>query len=327
MTSPKDPDSLVNALRHTVEVQADALRAMLPRIGDNAIQAVQAMDRCPGKIVVIGVGKCAHIAAKIASTLASTGTPAVFLHPGEAIHGDLGFVAPGDLALVLSNSGETPEIKAILPYIHRRELPIVAMTGNAQSTLASAATHVLDTRVEQEGDPLNLAPMASTTAMLAMGDALASALMYINGFTRDDYAHLHPGGSLGQKLLCVVGDLMHTGDQVPIVHSGETLQQAIITITSKRFGCVFVVNREGVLLGVITDGDLRRVLQRDPSLLLTVDDVMSTNPRSVSPETLAVDALRIMEQDSPITILPVLDQNHRPTGALHIHDLIRAGIA
>lgn len=327
MTAPNESNNIVNALRHTVEVQADALHAMLVRIGDQAVEAVQAIDQCPGKVVVIGVGKCAHIAAKIASTLASTGTPAVFLHPGEAIHGDLGFVASGDLALILSNSGETPEIKAILPYIRRRELPIVAMTGNAQSTLARAATHVLDTRVEQEGDPLNLAPMASTTAMLAMGDALAAALMHINGFTRDDYAHLHPGGSLGQKLLCVAGDLMHTDDQVPIVHAGETLQQAILTITSKRLGCAFVVNPDNALLGVITDGDLRRVLQRDPSLLLTVDDVMSTNPRSVTPDTLAVEALRIMEQDSPITILPVLDTENRPIGALHIHDLIRAGIA
>jgi arabinose-5-phosphate isomerase len=326
MTPPRI--DIVSELRRVLEIEADALRAMVPRVDGRAAEAVELIRACSGKVVVTGVGKCAHIAAKIASTLASTGTPAVFLHPGDAVHGDLGFVAEGDLALVLSNSGETPEIKALLPYLRQRGLPIVAMTGNEQSTLACAAACVLDTAVREEGDPLNLAPMASTTAMLAMGDAVAATLMRLREFTRDDYARLHPGGSLGQKLLCVVEDLMHVGGQMPIVASGETLDRAILTITSKRLGCTFVTDADGRLLGIVTDGDLRRVLQQNANPLnLEVDAAMTRNPRTVTPDTLAVDALKIMERDSPVTMLPVVDPQNRPVGALHIHDLIRAGIA
>ena len=314
--------------RRVVDAEAAALRSLSDGLDGRVQQAVDLLHACRGRVVVIGMGKCAHIGQKIAATLASTGTPAAFVHPAEAIHGDLGFIDGADVALVLSNSGETAEIAALLPSLKRMELGVVALTGRPESTLGNASTVVLDTGVRHEGDPMNMAPMASTPAMLAVGDALSAVLMKKRGFSREDYAALHPGGSLGQKLLCTVKEIMHTGDALPITRSAVPIREAIFEITSKRLGATFVVDDDGALSGILTDGDLRRLMQKEPHPLeAKTASAMTRDPRRITSDVLAVDALRLMEQDSPVTILPVVDDRMRPVGALHIHDLIKAGIA
>lgn len=315
-------DDYLEALDHALT----GLHAVRDRADAAVAHALDVLHGCRGRVVCCGMGKCGHVARKLAATFASTGSPATFLHPAEAIHGDLGFVDPDDVALVLSNSGETAEVVALLPHLRRRGVPIVALTAKPGSTLGLAATAIMDTGVPREADPLNLAPTASTTAMIAVGDALAVALMKRRGFDDAAYAVFHPGGSLGQKLLCGVAELMHTGDEVPMVAAGTPLRDALYEISSKRLGATFVVDANGRLAGILTDGDLRRVLQlNDHPLDLPVDRVMTQRPKHIPATMSAVDALRFME-DHLITILPVLDEAQRPVGALHIHTLIRAGI-
>jgi arabinose-5-phosphate isomerase len=285
------------------------------------------------------MGKAGLVGRKIAATLSSIGRPAFFLHPAEALHGDLGLVAPEDVVLALSNSGETEELIRLLPSLKRLDIAIVSLTGNLKSTIAQHSNVVVDVGVEREADPLDLAPTASTAAILAMGDALAVALLRKRGFGRDQFAVLHPGGSLGKELLWHVKDLMHVEDAVPIVQERATMRDAICEMTAKSLGAAFIVDREGRLTGVFTDGDLRRLLQRvENPLELAVADVMAlkpkilredaaaSGPKTIRQDALAVEALRMME-DNAITILPVVDDRVRPFGAVHLHDLVRAGLS
>lgn len=316
----------LTAYKRALEGAITGIQGLLERADEQVEQAVDLLYGCRGRIVVSGMGKCGHVGQKLVATFASTGTPALFLHPAEAIHGDLGNVARGDVALVLSNSGETAETTAMLPHLARMGVPLVAMTGKPGSTLGRAAAVVLNTAVPAELDPLNLAPTASTTAMLAAGDALAVVLMRRRGFTKNDYAQFHPGGSLGQKLLCTVADLMHTGDEIPTVPQDLRVREALYEISSKRLGATFVVDDARRLVGILTDGDLRRVMQlNEHPLDLPVRTVMTQRPKFIAGNLLASEALRFME-DNLITILPVLDEAHGIAGVLHIHALIRAGI-
>ena len=320
-------------IRETLRIQSAALDTVAARLDNSVDRAVELLQGCGGKIVIMGMGKCAHVGRKFAATLASTGTPALFVHPAEAIHGDIGMVSSNDVVVLMSNSGETPEIKAVLPSLKKMNVPILGLLGtvlvnDVPSTFAEASDVVLNTAVEEEGDTLNMAPMASTTVMMALGDALAAVLMERSNLTRDDYALLHPGGSLGQKLLCTVDALMHVGTSLPLTPVNATLHDAIVEMTSKRLGATFVINADETLAGIITDGDIRRMLEKNEHPRdLPVVDVMMAGPKTVGKDVLAVDALRKMEDGVNITILPVVDTENRPVGALHIHDLIRAGIA
>ncbi len=317
---------VVSAFRAAVKIEQEALAAFLDRIDGSIAAAITALSECEGRIVVVGVGKSGIIGRKIAATLASVGSPAVFLHAAEALHGDFGFVGPGDVALILSSSGETPEIKAILPHIAGRGVPVVAMTSRPESSLGRAAAAVIDTRVEREADSMNLAPTASTTLMLAAGDGLACVLMRLRGFGEADYAKLHPGGSLGRRMLCRVDALMHAGDAMPVCAGGVALRTAIVEVTAKRLGCTLVADAEGKLAGIVTDGDLRRALQENEHPLdLPVDLIMTKAPQCAEAGWLAADALALMEEKL-ITMLPVVDAAGCPLGVLHIHDLVGAGI-
>lgn len=314
-------------IRDALAIEIEALQAVSAKVGPSAEQAVELLLRCAGRVIVTGMGKMGLIGRKIAATLASTGTPAFFLHPAEAYHGDLGIVTNQDVVLALSNSGQTEEVVNLLPHFKRLGTKIIALTGQADSALARHADVVLDTAVPREACPLDIAPTASTTAALALGDALAAALTAKRGFTRDDYAIFHPGGSLGRKLLYTVADLMHTDEALPLVRPEETLREAIPVISNKRLGTALVADEQNRLLGVFTDGDLRRVFEKhaDP-LTQSMQDVMTASPKATRPDTLAAEALRVME-DSAITALPVVDEDHSLVGILHLHDLIRAGLA
>ncbi len=313
--------------RKVLELESQALRQLSGRADTGIEAAIDLLWNCEGKIVVCGMGKCSHVGQKIAATFASTGTPATFLHPAEALHGDIGYVSTSDVALVLSYSGETDEIVAVLPPLKRLGIRIVAITGRPESTLGRASDAVINVLVDDEADPINMVPMASTTAMMAVGDALAAVFMRKRNFGKDDYAALHPGGSLGQKLLCKVSDLMHVGEAMPLALETVSVREAILEMTTKRLGATLLTNGAGELTGILTDGDLRRLLQEHSHPLdLEAREIMTHGPKHLREEVLAVDALRIME-DNLITILPVIDQENRPIGALHIHDLIRAGIA
>jgi len=285
------------------------------------------LHACRGKVVVTGIGKSGLICRKIAATLASTGTPSFFLHPGDAVHGDLGMVMKGDVILAVSNSGETEEILKLLPHFKLHELKLVVMTGKMDSTLAKAGDVVLDVAVAEEACPLGLAPTASTTAALAMGDALAVALLEQRGFKEEDFAVRHPGGILGRKLLLRVEDLMHRGDQVPLVDQDQPMKEALFEITSKRLGITGVVDSQGILVGIITDGDLRRGLERHRDIFsLQAKDLMTREPKTIPAETLAAEAVVIMER-YPITSLFVLENgSQRPLGIIHLHDLIKSGV-
>ena len=313
--------------RKVLEIESQALQQLLGRADKDIDKAIDCLDRCEGKIVVCGMGKCSHVGRKIAATFVSTGTPAAFLHPAEAIHGDIGYVSPSDAALVLSYSGETDEIVAVLPPLKRLGLKIVAITGRPGSTLGTSSDAVINVSVDREADPLDMVPTSSTTAMMAVGDALAAVFMLKRNFGKEDYAALHPGGSLGQKLLCQVSDLMHTGETIPVAPETVSVREAIVEMTSKRLGAIFLTGDAGTLVGILTDGDLRRLFQDNPQPLdVRTSGIMTRGPKRAQPNDLAVDTLRLME-DSYITILPVVDPEGKPIGALHIHDLIRAGIA
>lgn len=312
--------------RRVLAIEADAVCALIARVDERFLAAVSLILACRGRVIVSGIGKSGHIARKIASTLASTGTPAYFVHPAEASHGDLGMIVRDDVFIALSRSGESEELLAIVPLVKRRGAKLVAITGSAGSTLAREADVHLDAGVAQEACPLNLAPTASTTAALALGDALAVALLDARGFSADDFARSHPGGALGRKLLTHVRDVMRTGDAVPQVGRDATLAEAILEITRKGLGMTTIVDGERRLHGVFTDGDLRRALERavDPHAT-PIEAVMTRNPRSIRPEALAVEAVEVMES-CRITQLPVVDGAGRVVGALNIHDLFRARI-
>ncbi|HHM05628.1 MAG TPA: KpsF/GutQ family sugar-phosphate isomerase [Gammaproteobacteria bacterium] len=281
---------------------------------------------CEGRIVVLGMGKSGHIGGKVAATLASTGSPAFFVHPGEASHGDLGMITAKDVVVAFSNSGETGEILTILPLIKRLEVPLIALTGNPASTLAQAAEAHIDVSVAQEACPLDLAPTASTTAALAMGDALAIALLEARGFTREDFARSHPGGRLGRRLLLLVQDVMHTGARAPRVAPEAKLSEALLEITQKGLGMTAVIDEQCRVLGVFTDGDLRRALDRGVDVHATpIAGLMTREPKTIGPGQLAVEALQLMESTA-INGLLVVDADHKLVGALNMHDLLRAGV-
>ncbi len=309
-----------------LEIEADAVRALKARVGEGFIKACRYILACNGRVVVTGMGKSGHIGKKLAATLASTGTPAFFVHPGEASHGDLGMITPEDVVMALSNSGETEELITILPLIRRQQVPLIALTGNPGSTLASQADAHIDVSVEQEACPLGLAPTSSTTAALAMGDALAVALLEARGFTKEDFARSHPGGRLGRRLLLLIEDLMHTGDRIPRIAPDAKLSEALVEMSRKGLGMTAVVDADDRLLGVFTDGDLRRTLDQPIDVHATrVAEVMTRNGKTVGPKQLAVEALTLMEEHK-ISQLLVVDEEHRVIGALNMHDLLRAGV-
>jgi arabinose-5-phosphate isomerase len=318
-------EGLVELGRQALNVEIEGLRAQLPRLGTDFARACRICLNCRGRIVVTGMGKSGHIGGKIAATLASTGTPSFFVHPGEASHGDVGMITRDDAVLALSNSGETAEILTILPVIKRLGVPLIAFTGNSESALARVATVHLDISVPAEACPLNLAPTASTTAALGVGDALAVALLKARGFTEEDFARSHPAGALGRRLL-YVKDVMRTGGQLPMVRVDTTLAEGLLEVTSKGLGMTAIVDDSMRVLGVFTDGDLRRALDRAADLHATrMDQVMTLGPKSVHPGTLAAEAVHLMETHR-ITSLIVLDEERKLVGALNVHDLLRAGV-
>ena len=312
-----------------LRIESDGILSMIERLDESFIRAIELLRDCRGKVVVTGLGKSGLICRKIAATLASTGTPAFFLHAGDGVHGDLGMVMKGDVILALSNSGETDEILKLLPHFKLNGIKLIAMTGNPESSLAKAGDVVLNVGVK-EACPLGLAPTASTTVALAMGDALAVVLLEEKGFREADFALRHPGGILGRKLLLRVEDLMHRGGQLPLVRHDTLLKEALFEITSKRLGVTGVTDAAGRLIGVITDGDLRRGLQRhgDGILSKRTEDVMTAHPRTIAKEVLAAQALSEMEENPqrPITSLFVLDDGQMPVGIIHLHDILKTGI-
>ena len=312
--------------RRTLEIERDGLAALLPRINADFARACELCLGCKGRVIVTGMGKSGHIGSKIAATLASTGTPAFFVHPGEASHGDLGMITRGDAVIALSNSGETPEVLTILPLIKRLGLPLIALTGKPGSTLAKAADVHLDVSVPKEACPHNLAPTASTTATLAMGDALAVALLEARGFTREDFAFTHPGGALGKRLLLTVGSLMHTGPRVPKVLPTTPVLKALLEMTRKGLGMTAIVDAKDKVLGVYTDGDLRRTLDQGADLRKAkISSVMTKGGKSLRAAQLAAEAVQVMERHK-ISALLVTDVKGKLEGVIHMHDLMRAGV-
>jgi arabinose-5-phosphate isomerase len=325
MHSDYSDEDLVELGRQALIIEIDGLRAQLPRLGTDFARACRICLNCRGRIVVTGMGKSGHIGGKIAATLASTGTPSFFVHPGEASHGDIGMITRDDAVLALSNSGETTEILTILPVIKRLGVALIAFTGNSASALARIATVHLDIGVPAEACPLNLAPTASTTAALAVGDALAVALLKARGFTETDFARSHPAGPLGRRLL-YVQDVMRSGAQVPMVRPAATLAEGRLEMTAKGLGMTAIVDSDQHVLGIFTDGDLRRALDRAVDFQGTrMDEVMTTAAKSVRPTTLAAEAVHLMETHR-ITSLIVLDGDEKIVGALNVHDLLRAGV-
>jgi arabinose-5-phosphate isomerase len=312
--------------KRVLEIEARAIAGLIGRLDDRFTKAVAALHDCAGKVVVSGMGKSGLIGQKIAATLASTGTPAFFLHPAEGIHGDLGMLARRDVLLAISNSGETEEILKLLPFVKRLNVPVIALTGRVQSTLAKNSDVVLDVSVSEEACPMGLAPTASTTATLAMGDALAIALLQKRGFKEEDFAQFHPGGTLGRRLLLKVRDLMHQGPAVPLVSEQASARDAILEMTGKKLGMTTVVDASGRLLGVITDGDLRRILERGVDVATAKAGELATrHPKTIGPDELAARAVQIMEQHS-ITSLVVVEEDRRIAGVIHLHDLLKSGI-
>lgn len=313
--------------RAVIRTEAKAIADLESRIDEPFAKACRILLACEGRIVVLGMGKSGHIGNKIAATLASTGSPAFFVHPGEASHGDLGMITAKDVVLALSSSGETSEILMILPLIKRLGVPLIALTGNLKSSIAQTANITLDVSVEQEACPLGLAPTSSTTATLAMGDALAIALLEARGFTSDDFALTHPNGRLGRRLLLHVEDIMRTGAKIPRVVANTKLSAALLEISQKGMGMTTVVNNDGQLIGIFTDGDLRRAFDKGHDIhTISIEQVMTKNCKTISPDMLAIEALNLME-DHKITSLMIVDPNNIPVGALHLHDLLQAGVA
>lgn len=320
------PIDILHLARRTLEIEAAAVHRLAHLLDGDFLAAVDMILACRGRVVVSGMGKSGHIGGKIAATLASTGTPSFFVHPAEASHGDLGMITGEDVVIALSNSGESAEIIAIVPLIKRRGAKLIGMTGNPASTLAREADVHLDASVEMEACPHNLAPTASTTAALALGDALAVAVLQARGFTADDFARTHPGGALGRRLLVHVRDLMHQGSDLPVVDLTASLKEALLEMTRKGLGMTAVLAADGRLAGIFTDGDLRRLLDRDVDVRsVKIADAMIPNPRTIREDLLAVEAARMMEQ-CKINGLFALDAEGRLTGAINMHDLLRAGV-
>lgn len=311
--------------REVLRIESEAIRSLLPRINRSFDRVVSILLEAKGRIVLMGMGKPGIIAQKISATLSSTGTPSLWLHPADAFHGDLGRVTRSDVVVALSNSGETEEITRLLPLLKKIGVALVAMTGNPRSTLARNSDHVLDVGIKKEACPLGLAPTASTTAMLAMGDALCVALQSRRHFRREDFAFLHPGGVLGKRLL-KVKDIMRTGRSNPVVRAETSVREALFAITRARAGSTSVVNRSGKLIGIFTDGDLRRHLKEEPDVSRRkISSLMTRRPATIGPERLATEALRLL-QEKKIDELPVVDRKGRPIGLLDVQDLLRAGI-
>ena len=322
------PEDRLKRAAEVLRIESNGILSVVERLDENFVRAVELLRDCRGKVVVTGVGKSGHICAKIAATLASTGTSAFFLHSGEALHGDLGMVMAGDIILAVSNSGETDEILKLLPHFEQHGVKLIVMTGNPDSTLARAGDVVLNVRISEEACPLGLAPTTSTTAALAMGDALAIVLLEDKGFNRDDFARRHPGGILGRRLLLRVGDLMCRGEQLPLVDEETLIKDALFEITAKRLGITGVANAEGKLVGVITDGDLRRGLERRGQILhLKAKDLMTHNPKTIPAETLATEAVAVMERFGITSLFVVANGGKKPSGIIHLHDLVKAGLA
>ena len=325
----ENPVDALSTARRVLEIESDAIRALIPRLGEQMLAACSICieaQRKQARIVVIGLGKSGHVGSKIAATLASTGSPAFFVHAGEAGHGDMGMITGQDVILAISNSGETQEIAFLLPRIKRLGLPLIAMSGNPRSTLARAASVNLDISVAEEACPLNLAPTASTTAALAMGDALAIVLLEQRGFREEDFANFHPGGVLGRRLLVRVKDIMHEGDGIPCVTLGTSVSEGLVEMSRKNLGITAVVDDGGKLRGVFTDGDLRRTLDRRIDVHDTpIGDVMTRGGKTIQRDDLAAKAVRLME-DHGITALLVTDEGEKLVGALNIHDVFRAGV-
>ena len=325
----ENPVDALSTARRVLEIESDAIRALIPRLGEQMLAACSVCieaQRNQARIVVIGLGKSGHVGSKIAATLASTGSPAFFVHAGEAGHGDMGMITGQDVILAISNSGETQEIAFLLPRIKRLGLPLIAMSGNPRSTLARAASVNLDISVAEEACPLNLAPTASTTAALAMGDALAIVLLEQRGFREEDFANFHPGGVLGRRLLVRVRDIMHEGDDIPCVTLDTPVSEGLVEMSRKNLGITAVVDDGGKLRGVFTDGDLRRTLDRRIDVHDTlIGDVMTPGGKTIHRDDLAAKAVRLME-DHGITALLVTDEENRLVGALNIHDVFRAGV-
>jgi len=322
-----DNNKVLTLARAVIENEAHATLALLPRLDQDFVKACEYMLHCQGRIVVIGMGKSGHIANKIAATLASTGSPAFFVHPGEASHGDLGMITDKDVVIALSNSGETDEILTIVPLIKRLHVPLISLTGNPQSRLAHEASVNLDVSVEKEACPLGLAPTTSTTVTLVMGDALAIALLESRGFTADDFARSHPGGRLGKRLLLHVADIMHRDAAIPTVAADATLSAALIEMTRKGLGMTTVIDAQHQLLGVFTDGDLRRILDHGEVNVhqIKIADIMTRHCKSIHANQLAAAALQIMDSKR-INALPVVDEHNTLIGAINMHDLLRSGV-
>ncbi|WP_455375013.1 KpsF/GutQ family sugar-phosphate isomerase [Kaarinaea lacus] len=322
-----DKNKVKSLAQAVLKNEAEAVSALADRIDDAFHHACELMLQCEGRIVVMGMGKSGHIGGKVAATLASTGSPAFFVHPGEASHGDMGMITAKDVVLAFSNSGETEEIKTLLPLIKRLGVPMVTLTGNPQSTLATNANAHIDVSVEKEACPLGLAPTTSSTAALAMADALAISLLEQRGFTADDFALSHPGGSLGKRLLLRIGEIMHAGENTPKVLLSASLNDALMEMSKKGLGMTAIVDEQDILQGVFTDGDLRRVLDRDNINTRTtkIADVMTSPCRSTRADTLAAETLAMM-QKFKINSLPVVDENNKLVGAMNMHDLLRAGV-
>ncbi|WP_269531261.1 SIS domain-containing protein [Chitinimonas sp. BJYL2] len=324
-SQPINPEQLLALARDVLTIEADAIQAVAARLDETFVAAHAMLLACKGRVVVTGIGKSGHIGNKLAATLASTGTPAFFMHPAEAAHGDLGMITADDIVVAISYSGAAEELVTLLPAIKRRGARIVGISGNPDSALGQASDVHLNARVAKEACPLNLAPTASTTATLALGDALAVCLLEARGFSRDDFALSHPGGSLGRKLLVHVRDVMHADEALPVVSAGASVRDALFEITSKGLGLTAVTSPDGDLLGVFTDGDLRRAMDRDIDLkTATMHDVMTRNPKTIEAGKLAVEAVQLMES-SKVYVLLVLEHG-RLAGAIRMHDLLKAGV-
>ena len=319
-------DKLCELGRAVIKTEAEMISRLADRIGDEFAHACQHLLDCTGRIIVIGVGKSGHISKKIAATLASTGSPAFFIHPSEAKHGDIGMITKQDVIIAISYSGESEEMVSLLPYIKRLGIPLIALTGKPHSSLAKTATIHLDVSVEKEACPLGLAPTSSTTAALVMGDALAMALLDKRGFTENDFALSHPGGTLGRRLLLRVNEIMHQDTSIPVVQQGASLKEALVEMTHKKLGMTTVIDAAGKLIGIFTDGDVRRALDNNVDINQTsVETVMTKSPKTINSDMLAAEALNIMETFK-ITALVITNHLQQPNGILHIHDILRAGV-
>lgn len=319
-------NNIINQAKETLKIEADAIISLIDRIDKNFVDAVNLLYSCKGRVIVTGMGKSGIIGRKISATLTSTGTPSFFLHPAEGMHGDLGMVVNNDCLIAISNSGETEEITKLLPVIKRIGAKLITLTGELNSTLAKNSDVVIDISIKEEACPLGLAPTASTTAMLAMGDALAIALLKKRNFKEEDYALLHPGGSIGRKLLLKVEDIMKTGHNVPIINESYFMKEAIIEMTTKKMGCTIVVDKNGILVGIITDQNLRFTLEKEHDIFKKkVTDVMTKNPKTIKKDELVATAIRITEEKS-ISTLIVVDNDKKPIGIVHLHDLLKANV-